>query len=708
MRGKTIFLVLTGLAWLGAGLAVAQPTVNVTITYVSTGKTYQVATANPGEYLYTDRDRTYGYRFMPDRTTPAPDPSWALETTAPVLLGQKFIRVSNDDKNQTVARYLEFTIDKPCTIYIAYDKRGLPASLGGTGGDPADWLEDGTWTLTPYSVIWCTDNATPGQDGSSPMPVFAKDFEAGTVTLGGPRFGTYATVDTNYIPFIVPKDPTYNPPPAVDVEPEYQKVYLGEGGAALTATVTDEDPEEGEPGVLTWYWAKESGPGDVTFSPSTPNETEVTASFSAKGIYRILCQATDGSEDANDVVTVVVADRADEQLVGYWDMEQNVLDQSINSNDGELVGDADYTDDSAIGDSAMNLITEDAADPNALGYVYLGPAPELDFAYPGDFSVAAWVKTTSTEQSNIFTKGGDEDGGIRYILSVGETDNPRGRAELILDDNVNKVVVTGSKLINDGKWHLVVGVRDMVSARVYVDGVLEASAAVPAGYDLSGTSQTGAYIGIGILSPFDADRADPNSPYDVYKAGAPQKDLNGLVDDVRVYNWSLVLEDEPGYDSVRSLAAMGPLPAVVDAGPDETYLLNPSIPYHLQGSVTDLGRESGNVALWQVQSTVPAGLPEPMFSDDGTNPAGTVQFLDGGVYVLQLTVLDGDYPDDPISDTVTITVETPTCQDVIDAGLLLPGDLNQDCEVNLADLALMLEKWTLCNDPADPDCPWPF
>ncbi|MBN1817113.1 MAG: LamG domain-containing protein [Sedimentisphaerales bacterium] len=694
--------VLTVLAWFGADLAVAQPTVNVTITYVSTGKTYQVANANPGEYLYTDRARTYGYRFLPDRTTPAPDPTVALETTAPLLFGQKFIRVSNDDKNQTVARYLEFTIDKPCTIYIAYDKRGLPASLGGTGGNPADWLEDGTWTLTDMTVCWYVDNATPSQDGSSPMPVFAKDFEAGTVTLGGPRFGTYQTVDTNFIPFIVPKDPTYNPPPVVNAGQD-KTGHINEVVQLTGASITDQDPEEGEPGVVSFYWAVESGPegGNAVFSATDILEPTVT--FDTKGLYELLLQATDGAKDANDIVTIDVRDRADEFLVGRWDMEMNVEDQSSNSNDGTLAGTAAYDADSAIGDYSMNLLTTDVNTPP---YIYLGPAPELDFAYPGDFTVAAWVKTTSAEQSNVFTKGGDEDGGIRYMLSVGESDNPRGRTELILDDNVNKYVATGTSLVNDGLWHFVVGVRERNASHVYVDGRLEASATLGVNYDLSGTSQTGAYIGVGIISPSDADRTDPNDPFDVFKAGAPQKDFNGLVDEVRVYNYALPLVDLSGYDSVSTLAMMGPLTPKVTVDPVVSpvqYKFGDQIP--LNATLEDLGAPSTYTILWTTQAAPSEGVEAIFTPSDQLST--NVKFTEFGAYTLRLTVIDAEANATVVND-VQIELLSPTCQDVIDAGLLFAADMDQDCDVDLADLALMLVNWTACNDPADPDCTWPF
>ncbi|NLH16686.1 MAG: LamG domain-containing protein, partial [Phycisphaerae bacterium] len=477
--------------------------------------------------------------------------------------------------------------------------------------DPTQWHEFWITIAPDTTVAGATHRVTIWLDGAldaaGTFLVTAGDGDEGSavnyIALGLGATDPSGAFDTDffaYTPGVKEPNPapTFNPAPSVAAAPKIVKTHVGDS-VQLDGTVSDQSPLEGDPGHLTWYWKKEVGPGTVQFTPGSVDVEDPMATFSAKGIYSLLLQATDGTKDANDVITVYVADRTDEKLVGYWDMEQNVVDQSANSNDGELRGDAQYTSDSAIGNSALDLITESQTDPNTFGFVYLGPAPELDFGYFNEFSVTAWVKTTSTQQSNVFSKGGDEDGGIRYIMSVGETGSPNGRAEMILDDNVNKVVATGTKLVNDGKWHFIVTVVDFVFSRayVYVDGLLTGSAGLPTNYNLSGTSQTGAYIGAGILSPTDPDRADPNSPYDVYKAGVPQKDLDGLVDDVRVYNYALPLED-PGFTSVRSLAAMGPIPATVSAGPDGTFQFRPEIEFPLQGSVTDYGKPDGKIILW--------------------------------------------------------------------------------------------------------------
>jgi len=44
------------------------------------------------------------------------------------------------------------------------------------------------------------------------------------------------------------------------------------------------------------------------------------------------------------------------------------------------------------------------------------------------------------------------------------------------------------------------------------------------------------------------------------------------------------------------------------------------------------------------------------------------------------------------------------CQQVLDAGHGLAGDINQDCRVNLEDLAMFLNVWLTCYDPQNPDC----
>ena len=155
-------------------------------------------------------------------------------------------------------------------------------------------------------------------------------------------------------------------------------------------------------------------------------------------------------------------------------------------------------------------------------YVDCGNPSQLDFG-TGSWTVSAWVNAPSlTDQMIVFSNGGDNTGGIRYMLSVGEaTDH---LVTLTVDDNNAKIQSTGSVVVDNGQWHHIVGVRDGSNLRVYVDGVQDgATASLPEGYDLSGTSQANAFIGAGWHLP--------NS--------AVQKFFTGAIDEVRVYDYAL-------------------------------------------------------------------------------------------------------------------------------------------------------------------------
>jgi len=51
--------------------------------------------------------------------------------------------------------------------------------------------------------------------------------------------------------------------------------------------------------------------------------------------------------------------------------------------------------------------------------------------------------------------------------------------------------------------------------------------------------------------------------------------------------------------------------------------------------------------------------------------------------------------------TLKVEAYVPTCNE---AGIYVPQDLNQDCYVDLADLAILAGQWLKCNDQWNPDC----
>ena len=156
-------------------------------------------------------------------------------------------------------------------------------------------------------------------------------------------------------------------------------------------------------------------------------------------------------------------------------------------------------------------------------YVDCGNPSQLNFG-TGSWTVSAWMTMTAptTDNSNIFANGGDNIGGIRYMLGVSEAADHK--ACLTLDDDVTKVQSTSSATVDDGQWYHIVGIRDGSSIRIYVNGFQDGDdVALPDGYNLSGTSQANAYIGAGWNLP--------DSQLDKF--------FVGVIDEVRVYNYAL-------------------------------------------------------------------------------------------------------------------------------------------------------------------------
>jgi hypothetical protein len=207
--------------------------------------------------------------------------------------------------------------------------------------------------------------------------------------------------------------------------------------------------------------------------------------------------------------------------IAWWNLDNNAND-SAGSNHGTPVGNPVYE-----AGQFSQAITLDGDD-----YVDLGNPSLLDFGTV-DWSISAWVKTrmTGTGDENkgvIYAKGGDRTGGVRYGLYVNEDQAVQGSIDLVTDDDANKRQAISGISVSDGEWHHIVGQRDGSTIRVYIDGVVDGvNSTLPDGYDLSGTSQHNAYIGV------VTDNTDASL----------EKFLRGSVDDVRIYDYALSVSE---------------------------------------------------------------------------------------------------------------------------------------------------------------------
>ena len=125
----------------------------------------------------------------------------------------------------------------------------------------------------------------------------------------------------------------------------------------------------------------------------------------------------------------------------------------------------------------------------------------------------------------------------------------------------------------------------------------------------------------------------------------------------------------------------------VEAGADIVTWLQDGVRVgHLGAAVTD---EDAYTVQWTVVSEPNEGTA---IIETPTEEDTSVTLTALGVYVLQLEAFDGEYAG---SDTVTITVYSDSCEAAQSQPGYVPlvGDLNGDCKVDDADLALLQENW---------------
>lgn len=149
--------------------------------------------------------------------------------------------------------------------------------------------------------------------------------------------------------------------------------------------------------------------------------------------------------------------------VSHWPAEGNASD-AIGSNHGFLFGTSGFT--TGVSGQAFHF-----SDSPLGAYVAIPTNASLDFGL-GDFSVAAWVRTTSflpTAFDMILAKtsfGPD----IQYALTYDAGFATTGRPSFQVSQSGNGAFVEGLCTIGDGNWHHLVGVRQGVEHRLYVDG----------------------------------------------------------------------------------------------------------------------------------------------------------------------------------------------------------------------------------------------
>ena len=153
---------------------------------------------------------------------------------------------------------------------------------------------------------------------------------------------------------------------------------------------------------------------------------------------------------------------SEEGLIGYYPFNGNANDESGNNHHGTVYG--------------ATLATARFGNPNSAysfdgidDYVEIPDHTNFNFGI-GGFTVSLWIKTDATTtvgfgRDDILAKGDPTISG--YAISL-----RNNRAVFLVGPSGE---CYGSSVLNDGKWHHIVGTLDSSSMKIYIDGTLDNS-----------------------------------------------------------------------------------------------------------------------------------------------------------------------------------------------------------------------------------------
>ena len=345
-------------------------------------------------------------------------------------------------------------------VYIAPADRATGIPIAGTKLQWTTGEEESPGPIVRYDV-YLSRNSKEVSDandtvivGSVSGSVF--EYNTGALAPGSTYYWSVASVvdDVNVAFGKVWRFDTQVMIPVITQQPV--NVSVGPGGWTVSFHVGATSAD----GDISYKWYKRGSAGVL----GTTDTLTVTASDSAAGQY--YCDLTNDYNPTTPVrtndaeLTIVRLGPAGllTGIVGYWPLDGSAADASGNGHNGTVAGDAAFIP----GKIGGGISTDGQGD-----YVEIADNPQLDLT--NAITVATWAKVRSLRHQwqSIVCKGETSwrmqrdslNRGIEWALGYWETYGG----------------VFGPTQIDDGKWHLFVGMTDGTTESLYVDGALDAT-----------------------------------------------------------------------------------------------------------------------------------------------------------------------------------------------------------------------------------------
>lgn len=190
--------------------------------------------------------------------------------------------------------------------------------------------------------------------------------------------------------------------------------------------------------------------------------------------------------------------------VSKWRMDENtgtILGDEIGGNPGNIIG---ATWQPGVSGSALDF-------NGTTDWVEIPERPNLDITE--SITLCGWVKTRSNETAKIAQKGDWDGFSIAQSKWVGWT------CSMQMADNVNHQLIWGQGIPIFNQWYFLAFTYDGATMKLYVNGQLKSSAPVT-----------------GLLK-------NNGRPFSIGSDDGNQKFVNGLIDEVSLYNNALTQEE---------------------------------------------------------------------------------------------------------------------------------------------------------------------
>jgi uncharacterized repeat protein (TIGR01451 family) len=462
--------------------------------------------------------------------------------------------------------------------------------------------------------------------------------------------------------------------------------------AVSAATVTDTFSSALQ--NITWTCAgvnggtcTASGSGNINDSVNLPVSASVTytvsATFDLVTVGTLTNTATvtapagttdpnpgnNTATDTDTIIGIITACETDPTLVGCWQMEEGsgmvLVDGSSFGNDASVIG-APAWAAGKIGTYALDL-------NGSSDYALVPDDASLDLTT--NVTVATWIKPEQYATKSIINKAVHGSvNGYELSLAMTKSDDSSQRAFF----RINQVAQLDTCRINaatmypiDGTWMHVAATFDGTIMKLYINGVLESSLTDPLCTLIATNNQP---LGIGGQSD-----------------GLDNRQFMGWMDDVRVYNRALTLEQ------IQNLYNPTNQPPVITEGTSAPVSMSEDgspNPFNLTLHATD--PDVGNTLTWSVAT--PANHGAAGASGTGTSKpisyTPTVDYSGTDSFVVQVS-------DGSLTDTIIVNVTINAVNDP-------PVITNQATLTTLEDTALTIALGNLTVTDVDNTYPIGF